>query len=66
MIKARSIRWARKPRNAIRILGRNLKGRYCLQRPRNRWEDNNQKDLKEYGYVWAGLMWLRIGALVTQ
>jgi hypothetical protein len=37
------------------------KGRDQLGRPRRRWVDNIKMDLKRYGMVWIGLMWLRIG-----
>jgi hypothetical protein len=29
--------------------------------PRLRWEDNIKMDLREYGFVWTGLIWLRMG-----
>ena len=32
-----------------------------LGRRRRRWEDNIKMDLKEIGWEWSRLIWLRIG-----
>jgi hypothetical protein len=44
-------------RNAYRILVGKLEGK----RPRCRWVDNIEMDLRSDGVVWTGLVWLRIG-----
>jgi hypothetical protein len=46
-------------RNACRIMVGKPEGKRPLGRPRRRWEDNNEIDLREIG--WTGLIWLRIG-----
>jgi hypothetical protein len=36
-------------------------GKSSLGRPRHKWEDNIEMDVKEIsGSVWTGLIWLRI------
>jgi hypothetical protein len=49
MIQSRRVKWAE--RAEIEVFFRNLKGRptgkKLLGKPRNRWEDNNIKDLRE-------------------
>jgi hypothetical protein len=32
-----------------------------LGRPRRRWVDNIKIDLREIGWEWSGLIWLRMG-----
>jgi hypothetical protein len=39
----------------------NSKEREQLGRPRGRWEFNFKISPKEIGFVWIGLIWLRIG-----
>jgi hypothetical protein len=38
-------------------------GKRSLGKPKSRWENNIKVGLhpKEIGWVWSGLMWLRIG-----
>jgi hypothetical protein len=51
-------------RNAYRILVGKKEGRRPLGRPRLRWVDNINIDLREIGWdgvEWFGLIWLRIG-----
>jgi hypothetical protein len=51
-------------RNAYRILMRKPEGKRPLGRPRCRWVDNIEMDLRQIGWggmVWTGLIWLRIG-----
>jgi hypothetical protein len=48
-------------RNAYRILVGRPEGKRPLGRPRCRWVDNIQIDLRENGMVWTGSIWLRIG-----
>jgi hypothetical protein len=37
-------------------------GRRLLGRPRSRWEDKVEKDLREVGRgAWTGSIWIRIG-----
>jgi hypothetical protein len=41
---------------------RKSEGKRPLGRPRGKWEDNIEMDLKELGCgAWTGSMWLRIG-----
>jgi hypothetical protein len=47
-------------RNAYKILLGNPEGKTPLGRPRRRWVDNIQMDLRQDGVVWTGWMWLRI------
>jgi hypothetical protein len=61
MIKSRGIRWARhlermgKVRNAYRILVGKPVGKRPLGRPRHKWADNIQIELRKYGFrVWIG------------
>jgi hypothetical protein len=67
-IKSRKMRWVRhvarmgKGRNLCRILVGKPEGRRPLGRPRRRWEDGINMDLREIGWgVWSGFTWLRIG-----
>jgi hypothetical protein len=65
MIKLRRVRWTgqvpRIRRSAYRILVGKLEGKRPLGRPRRRWVDNIEIDLRERGgVVWTGLIWLRI------
>jgi hypothetical protein len=51
-------------RNAYRILVGEPEGKRPLGRPRRRWVDNIEIDLRDIGWdgmVWTGLIWLRIG-----
>jgi hypothetical protein len=35
-----------------------------LERPRRRWEDGINMDLREIGWgLWSGFIWLRIGTV---
>jgi hypothetical protein len=43
-------------RNAYRILMGKLEGKRPLGRPRRRWEDNIEMDLREIG--WGGMDWI--------
>jgi hypothetical protein len=38
-----------------------LEGMRPLGRPRSRWEESVEMDLKYDGRVWDGLIWLRLG-----
>jgi hypothetical protein len=63
MIKSRRMRWvghvARigEVRNAYILVGK-LEGRRPLGRPRRRWEDNIQMDLREIGF--ADVHWIHL------
>jgi hypothetical protein len=48
-------------RNAYRIMVGKLEGENPLGRPRRRWVDNIEMDLRQDESVWTGSMWLRIG-----
>jgi hypothetical protein len=48
-------------RNAYRILVGKPEGKRPLGRPRRRWVNNIEMDLREDEMVWIGLLWLRIG-----
>jgi hypothetical protein len=48
-------------RNAYKILVGKLEGKGPLGRPRRRWVDNININLREDGMVWTGSIWLRIG-----
>jgi hypothetical protein len=69
MNKSRRMRWAGHlarmgEKNAYRILVGKPEGRRPLGRPRRRWMDNINIDLREKGWdgvVWTGSIWLRIG-----
>jgi hypothetical protein len=68
VIKTRRLRWARHVarmgarRGAYRVLVGKPEGRRPLGRPRRRWEDNIEMDLREVGWgAWTGSIWLRIG-----
>jgi hypothetical protein len=62
MIKARRMRWVghvarlETRRSTYRIFIGKPEGRSPLGRPRRRWVDNIETDLRE-----IGLMWLRLG-----
>jgi hypothetical protein len=43
-------------RNAYRILVRKPEGKRPLRRPRSRWVDDNEMDLREIG--WDGIDWI--------
>jgi hypothetical protein len=49
-------------RGAYRVLVGKPEGRRPLRRPRRRWEDNIEMDIREVGWgAWTGSIWLRIG-----
>jgi hypothetical protein len=57
VIKSRMIRWAGhaalgEKRNAYRILVGKPEGKRSLGRPRRRWVDNTELDLREVGWGW--------------
>ena len=53
-------------RGKYRISVGKPEGKRLLGRPRRRWESNVGTDHKEIGWVaWTGLMWLKIGQLVS-
>jgi hypothetical protein len=62
MIKSRRMRWARKlarmedKRNAYRILARKPEGKSPLGRPRRRWVDGIEINLREI--EWNGMDWI--------
>jgi hypothetical protein len=67
-IKSRRMRWAGhvarmgEGRNVYRILVGKPEGKRPVERPRRRWEDGIQMDLRDTGWgVWSGFTWLRIG-----
>ena len=52
--------WQR--RDTYRILVGTSEGMRPLERPRRKWEDNIEMDLREVGWGrWTGSIWLRIG-----
>jgi hypothetical protein len=61
LMKSRRLRWAGhvacmgERRGAYRVLVGKLEGRRPLGRPRRRWEDNINMDLREVGWVGHGL-----------
>jgi hypothetical protein len=70
-IKSRRMRWAEhvasmgEGRNVYRVLVGRHEGKSPLERPRRRWEDGIKTDLSEtdWGGVWSGFTWLRIGTV---
>jgi hypothetical protein len=50
-------------RGTCRVLVGKPEGKRQLGRPRHRWENNMEMDLKEIGWKGArtGMIWLRIG-----
>jgi hypothetical protein len=48
-----------------KVLVGNPEGKRPLGRPRRRWEDGINMDLREIGCVgvWSGFTWLRIGTV---
>jgi hypothetical protein len=66
MIKSRRMRWAGhsarmgEKRNTYRILVGKPEGKRPLGRPRCRWVDNINMNLRDR-MGWFGLIWLRIG-----
>jgi hypothetical protein len=67
MIKSGRIRCAvnvaciREKRNASRILVGKPEGKKKLGRPTCRWQDNVKMNVREVGWVWTGLIKLKIG-----
>jgi hypothetical protein len=70
MIKSRRMRWAGhvarmgETRNAYKILVGKPEGKRPLGRPRRRWVDNINMDLRQIecdGVVWIGSNWFSIG-----
>jgi hypothetical protein len=63
-IKSRRIRWTghvariREGRGAYRVLVGRPKSKRPLERPRHRWEDNNEMDLREIGI--DGVNWIQL------
>jgi hypothetical protein len=52
----------REGRNVYRVLVGKPEGKRPLERPRRRWEDGINMDLREIVWgVWNGFSWLRIG-----
>jgi hypothetical protein len=52
----------RDEKNSYSILVGKLEGKRQLWRPRGRWGNNAQKDVKEQGVtVWPTIRWLRTG-----
>jgi hypothetical protein len=47
--------------NAYRILVGKPEGKRPLGKPKHRWVDNIEINLRCDGMVWIGLIWLRIG-----
>jgi hypothetical protein len=45
-------------RNGYRILMGKLQGKRPLERPRRRWEDGIEMDLREIG--WGGVEWIHL------
>jgi hypothetical protein len=69
-INSRRMRWAGhvarmgEGRNVYRVLVGKPKGKRPLGRPRRRWEDGIEMDLRKIGWgVWSGFTWLRIGTV---
>jgi hypothetical protein len=68
-IKSRRMMWAGhvarmgEGRNVYSVLLGKPEGKRPLGRPRRRWEDGIKMDLREidWGGVWSGFTWLRIG-----
>jgi hypothetical protein len=51
-------------RNMYRVLVGKPEGKRPLERPRRRWEDRIEMDVREIGCrVWSGFTWLRIGTV---
>jgi hypothetical protein len=50
-----------KKRNAYKILVGKSEGKRPLGRPRRRWVDNINIDLRQEGMVWIASIWLRLG-----
>jgi hypothetical protein len=69
-IKSRRMRWAwhvarmGEGRNGYRVLVGKPEGKRPLERPRRRWEDGIEMDLRAIGWGgWSGFNWLRIGTV---
>jgi hypothetical protein len=51
-------------KNVYRVLVGKPEGKRPLERPRLRWEDGINLDLREIGWgVWSGFTWLSIGTV---
>jgi hypothetical protein len=70
MIKSRRMRWRRyaarigEKRNAYRILVGKLEGKRPIGRPRRRWVDNIEINLREIG--WGGMDWIDLAQNMEQ
>ena len=69
VITPRRMRWAehvaRLGERCIQDFSGEPEGKRQLGRPRRRWEDNIEKDLREWDVrAWNGSSWLRIGTVV--
>jgi hypothetical protein len=70
-IKSSIMRWAEyvarlgEGRNVYRVLVGKTEGKRPLERPRHRWENGINMDLKEIGKrgMWSGFTWLRISTV---
>lgn len=51
-------------KNGYRILVEKQKGKRPLGRPKHRWENNIERDKKQDGRVWTGLILLKKGTMV--
>jgi hypothetical protein len=64
MIKSKRMRWVsheermQDMKNVYKILVGKPEGNRPLRRPRHRWEDNTEIDLKEIG--WEGWDWIQL------
>jgi hypothetical protein len=50
-------------RNVHRVLVGKPEGKRPLGRPKCRWEDGINVELRSAGRVWSGFSWLRIGTV---
>jgi hypothetical protein len=70
MIKSRRMRWAghvarmRMKKSVYRILMRKPEGKRLLGRPRRRWVDNIEVDLREIGL--GGMSWIDLAQAMDQ
>jgi hypothetical protein len=65
VIKAVHVACMGKDRVAYRVLVGKPEGKRPLERPRHRWGDNIQMDLRDvvWGRAWTGSIWLTIGTV---